>query len=265
MEARSVWDLPQWVDVTLLAGVTAIATGLGALPFLVVRNMSKRVQALATAVAGGAMLGASFGLIMEGLSSNGGEAAGVVGDGAWRTILGVALGIAVITASRRLIPSGGGLEVADLRRADARRAVLVIAVMTVHSAAEGIGVGVSFGDTLEFGLFITVAIAIHNIPEGLAISAVMVPNGTPVWKAAWWSVFSSIPQPVLALPAFLFVEAFAWWLPVGLGFAAGAMVWMVIAELLPESYDAASPNEASLAAGAGLTVMLALQTMLQVG
>ncbi len=254
--------MPDWFNVTLLAGVTAIATGLGALPFLVVRNMSKRVQSLATAAAAGAMLGASFGLIMEGMTTVGVASGEESGSGAWRTILGAAIGIVVITASRRLIPSGDGIEISSLQRANARRAVLVIAVMTVHSAAEGIGVGVSFGETLEFGLFITAAIAIHNIPEGLAISAVMVPNGTPVWKAASWSMFSSIPQPLLALPAFLFVDAFVWWLPVGLGFAAGAMIWMVVAELLPESFENAAPNAASLAVGLGVVSMLALQVAL---
>jgi len=258
-------DLPAWAEVTLFAAVTAVATGFGALPFLVVRNMSDRVQALATAVAAGAMLGASFGLIMEGFSANGVRAADAVGGGAWRTMLGASAGVVVITLMRRFLPSGDGVGVAELRGADARRAVVVIAVMTMHSAAEGVGVGVAFGDTVEFGLFITAAIAIHNIPEGLAISAVMVPSGTPVWKAALWSVFSSVAQPLLALPAFLFVEAFSWWLPVGLGFAAGAMFWMVIAELLPESFEDASPNAASLAAGVGFVGMLALQVALSVG
>lgn len=261
-----MWDLPAWVEVTLLAGLTAVATGLGALPFLLVRRMSERVQALATAVAGGAMVGASFGLVMEGMTLGGdaAAAAGALGGVAWLTILGVMLGVVVIALSRRLIPGDDHADVADLSGASARRALVVIAVMTAHSAAEGIGVGVAFGDTLEFGLFVTAAIAIHNIPEGLAISAVMVPNGTPVWKAAWWSVFSSLPQPLLALPAFLFVEAFEMWLPVGLGFAAGAMIWMVIAELLPESYEGTSANSASIAAGLGMSGMLGLQVLLQV-
>jgi zinc transporter ZupT len=75
--------------------------------------------------------------------------------------------------------------------------------------------------------------AVHNIPEGLAISLVLVPRGVTVWRAALWSIFSSLPQPLLAVPAFVFVEAFGASLPIGLGFAGGAMVWMVLTEVAP--------------------------------
>jgi zinc transporter ZupT len=73
-------------------------------------------------------------------------------------------------------------------------------------------------------LLIAIAIAVHNIPEGLAISLVLVPRGASVRSAAGWSIFSSLPQPLLAVPAYLFVEAFVGTLPAALGFAAGAMV-----------------------------------------
>ena len=81
--------------------------------------------------------------------------------------------------------------------------------MTAHSAAEGIGIGAAFGGSGAFGLVIAIAIAIQNIPEGLAISLVLVPRGMRVRTAAAWSVFSSLPQPIVAVPAFLFVEEFA--------------------------------------------------------
>ncbi|MEO0599232.1 MAG: ZIP family metal transporter, partial [Chloroflexota bacterium] len=88
-----------------------------------------------------------------------------------------------------------------------------------------------------FGSLISAAIAIHNIPEGLAISLVLIPRGTSVLKAAGWSIFSSLPQPLVAVPAFLFVLAFRPFLPFGLGLAAGAMIWMVFDELLPEALE----------------------------
>jgi ZIP family zinc transporter len=120
---------------------------------------------------------------------------------------------------------------------------------------------VSFGGGEALGVFITAAIAVHNIPEGLAISLVLVPRGIGVGRAAAWSVFSSLPQPLLAVPAFLFVETFLGFLPVGLGFAAGAMVWMVISELIPDARAAASSRAVAATLVASFGTMIAVQVL----
>jgi len=134
--------------------------------------------------------------------------------------------------------------------------------MTVHSVAEGVGVGAAFGGGETLGILIAVAIAIHNVPEGLAISLVLVPRGTSVRAAAGWSIFSSLPQPLLAVPAFLFVNAFEGLLPAALGFAAGAMVWMVLKELLPEALTQASPRAVVGTAAGAFVAMAAFQALL---
>ena len=141
---------------------------------------------------------------------------------------------------------------------------MVVGVMTVHSFTEGVGVGVSFGGGEAFGALITTAIALHNVPEGLAISLVLVPRGVSVLHAAGWSIFTSLPQPLMAVPAFLFVEWFAAVLPAGLGFAAGAMVWMVAAQLLPDAMHTARPIGVALAAAASAAAMIGLQLLLLV-
>jgi zinc transporter ZupT len=123
-------------------------------------------------------------------------------------------------------------------------------------------VGVAFGASETLGVFIAIAIAVHNIPEGLAISLVLVPRGVSVWRAAGWSVFSSLPQPLMALPAFLFVETFEPFLPVGLGFAAGAMLWLVVAELLPEAVAEARAGAVAATAAVSAAAMIAFQTLL---
>jgi zinc transporter ZupT len=146
--------------------------------------------------------------------------------------------------------------------ADALKIVLILGVMTLHSFTEGVGVGVSFGGGETLGAYISLAIAIHNIPEGLAISLVMVPRGTPVWKAGWWSIFSSLPQPLMAVPAFLFVDAFQPFLPVGLGFAAGAMIWMIFSELVPDALEDATPNTVAIAVVLSVSAMIAFQQLI---
>jgi len=170
--------------------------------------------------------------------------------------VGILVGLVLIVAADKLINRESKLDVADLDGADARKALLILGIMTAHSFAEGIGVGVSFGGGEELGFFITAAIAVHNIPEGLAISLVLIPRGTRIWKAAGWSIFTSLPQPLMAVPAFLFVLAFEPFLPVGLGLAAGAMIWMVFAELIPDALEDASGS------AVGISVVLAFAGLL---
>jgi ZIP family zinc transporter len=226
---------------------TAIATGLGALPFALKRLGVRNWLGPANAIASGVMLGASASLLIEGAARSGG-----------RTAIGTGAGAIFVYLAYRAVGERS-LTLGTLRGVDARKALLIVGVMTAHSAAEGIGVGAAFGDTDTFGLLIAAAIAVQNIPEGLAISLVLVPRGTRVRTAAAWSVFSSLPQPLLAVPAFLFVEQFRAVLPVGLGFAAGAMVWMVGRELLPEALQQ-GPRRAVVAVTlVSFALMLALQ------
>ena len=157
-----------------------------------------------------------------------------------KTLLGASVGLVAIAFTAHWLNRRENLRFEALSGAQARTAVMIVAVMTVHSMAEGIGVGVAFGPGRSFGLLTALAIALHNIPEGLAISLVLVPRGVSVPRAAGWSVVTSLPQPVLAVPAFVFVEAFRGALPVGLGFAGGAMIWMVLARILPDMFRAFS-------------------------
>jgi zinc transporter ZupT len=231
--------------------LTALATGLGALPLLFAHEHGARWLGVANALAAGVMLGASASLLIEGAKR-----------GSGRLAAGALLGALFVVAGQWWLSRTPSPSLGSLHGADARKALLIVAVMTVHSVAEGVGVGASFGGGRELGVLITVAIAIHNIPEGLAISLVLVPRGARVRTAAWWSVFSSLPQPLLAVPAYVFVAAFAGILPVGLGFAAGAMVLLVARELLPDAWRQA-PHRLVLAnASLACAAMVGLQLLL---
>jgi zinc transporter ZupT len=242
--------LPDWAIVAFYALLTALATGLGALPFLFVRTVSSTTAAYANAVAAGLMLGACFGLLAEGTQS-----------GTWQTLVGALLGMIFIFVTQRALASiDVGFE--KITGADARRVILVLVVMTVHSIAEGVAVGASFGGGLTLAAVITIAIAVHNVPEGIAISSVLRPKGVSVARCAGWSIFSSLPQPLMAVPAFLFVEAFAPALPYGIGFAAGAMILMVIVELLPEAFEDAPRERIALVTSLTLMAMVLFQKAL---
>jgi zinc transporter ZupT len=237
--------------VFLAALLTAVATGLGALPLLVRRRVDATGVGLATAIAAGFMLGASVGLFSTGAA-----------DGLLRTSVGGLLGAGFIVVTRWRLGLRHDVHFGALRGADAMGALMIVGVMTVHSFTEGVGVGVAFGGGETLGVLITLAIAVHNIPEGLAISLVIVPRGISVGRAAAWSVFSSLPQPLMALPAFLLVEWFGPVLPIGLGFAGGAMVWMVAAQLLPDALRTAGLRRVAAATVGAAVLMVALQLAL---
>ncbi len=241
------------VLVFLLALLTAVATGLGAVPFAFAKHPTRRWLGASNAVAAGLMLAASFGLLYEGVNYD-----------LFRTLAGALLGLGFIVAARRLLRQDEHPAVfAGMGGLDARKGLLIVGVMTVHSFTEGISIGVSFGGGQALGLFISVALAVHNIPEGLAISLVLVPRGVSVARAAWWSVFSSLPQPLMAVPAFLFVELFRPLLPYGLGFAAGAMIWMVFSELVPDALEEASSDLVAVVLTASVVAMVAFQVLIR--
>ena len=204
--------------------ITAVATGLGALPFFWTNHVHKRQLGRYNSLAAGLMVGASIVLLYEGLV-----------DSLLLVASGVILGVLFVIITGYLLKE---VEIADpnyFTKASFRQMVLIIVVMTAHSFAEGISIGFSFGGSMEFGLLIVLAMAIQNVPEGLAVGAVLCPRGISPTRAAWWSIFTSLPQPLMAVPAFLFVKSFAHFLPLGLGFAGGAMIWVVFAELVPET------------------------------
>lgn len=239
-----------WI-VFLAALVTALATGLGALPFFLVRQFSPRWLGVFNAIAGGLMLGASQGLINEGIAIS-----------PWLLIAGMAAGVAAIALLNRKLSSDKSAAISAIRTSGRMKALMIIGVMTLHSFAEGIGVGVAYGGGQTLGAFITAAIAIHNIPEGLAISLILVPQGTSPTKAGLWSIFTSLPQPIMAVPAFLLVTLFKPFLPFGLGLAAGAMLWMVISELLPDALETAPKELVGVVLTLAFSAMLAFQALL---
>ncbi len=245
--------------------LTALATWLGALPFAGKQSLWKAWHAKANALAASLMLAASFGLIYEGVqySIPSLEHAFLgIGASSRGVVLGICGWLAFITAADTFLRRYKHLHIENIHGANARKVILILGVMTVHSFAEGVAIGVSFGPSMSFGIFIALAIALHNIPEWLAISSVMTSKWVKRWKAGLWSIFSSLPQPLMAIPAYLFVQQFAPFLPTGLWFAAGAMIWMVVAELLPDAYEGAPKETIATIITIGIAGMILFQGLI---
>ena len=249
-EGISLWT------VFWYAFLTAVATWLGAIPFVFLKRRDPWVVGVSNAIAAGLMLGASYGLVYEGIDVD-----------LRKTIVWIVLGLLFVFFSHWLVEQkiDGNLKkklLTEAAQKNFKKMFLIVLIMTIHSAAEGIGIWTSFGWGEQFWAIMSIAIAIHNIPEGLAISSILVPRWVPWRQAALWSIFTSLPQPILAVPAFLFVSAFANLLPVGLGFAAGAMFWLVFADILPDAHKNLPNVLVGILTTLALAWMIAFQVVL---
>jgi ZIP family zinc transporter len=218
-----------------------------------------------SAVAAGMMVAASYSLIWEGCEFSDEAHDNSEFSSTVRTAFGVFLGLAFILCTKQFLDAHEDLKVGELSAADARKVILIMFVMTLHSFSEGVGIGVSFGGShgKELGMFISASLAVHNIPEGLAVAIVLLPRKMSKINISLWCIMTSIPQPLMAVPAYLFVHKFIPVLPVGLGFAGGAMAWVAFAELLMEAFeDTDSVAVTGLISTTSLGIMLALQGLM---
>ncbi|MBN2470883.1 MAG: ZIP family metal transporter [Anaerolineae bacterium] len=241
-------------DTVIAATITVLANGLGGLPFVFVEEFPRTLARLGWAVSGGLMLAASvFNLIMPGVEDGG--------------IMAVAAGI-FVGASLMALTSwwldGREFSIEGLSADGSKRILMVLVTLFIHSFPEGLAIGVAYGSgEAGLGLLMAVAIAIHNIPEGVAVSLPLRAEGVSGWKCVGWALISGVPQLIAAVPAYLAVMAFRPVLPYAFGFAAGAMIFLVMSEMIPESRANEMQRLSSAAAGmAGFLLMMVLQNVL---
>jgi zinc transporter ZupT len=249
-------NLLLWAFITGV--ISALATGLGAPLVAWVGTDSKTIRSFASALAAGMMISASvFSLVQEGI-----EMEGKVAFAAPKVIVGLLVGTGFLWFIRNHFDTDDGDEFLPRLKLNSRSLLLFIALF-IHSSPEGVAIGVGFatGD-FDFGLIMATAISIHNIPEGIAMSIPMRADGASVWKCAGISVLTSVPQPLFAVPAAWGFRYFQPGLPVGLGFAGGAMIYVVVVELLPDALEHGSENVTAWGVMVGLTFMLTLSVLL---
>lgn len=252
---------------SLLAGG---ATVLGALPILKIGRPTEQQETLLLGFAAGVMLAASFfSLIIPGL-----EQAREMGAGRLQAsatiVAAVLIGAAAMANINSIIPPldklGLGPEV--LRDASmasrTRRVWLFVAAITLHNFPEGLAVGVGFGGgDLQAGTATAIGIGIQNIPEGLAVAGALAGIGYSPGRAVLAALASGLVEPVAGLIGVSVVSFSEPLLPWGLGFAAGAMIYIVASEIIPETHARlAGGGKATLAMMVGLGAMMFLDTTL---
>ena len=186
-------------------------------------------------------------------------------EGSAATVAAGALtGLVFLLAARQLL--GHRRESSrEALSADARTSLLVFAVLFVHSLPEGFAIGTAYASkTAGLGLFVVLAIALQNIPEGTSVAIPMREAGYSGRQQFWAAVGTSAPQPVGALIAYALVEQISSLLPFSFAFAAGAMLSLVAIELVPQALAGRRYGRAAAGAAAGAAIMGALSLLIGV-
>lgn len=249
-------NLIYWSSLTGL--ISCLATGLGAIPVHFVKNNSKFLRAFSSAFAAGMMISASvFSLAQEGISLK-----SKFPLAPYEVILGLLLGAFFFWGTEKMIEHLH-LDQHSLAKGLSKKGVLLFIAMFIHSIPEGIAIGVGFATgNFSFGLIMAIAIGVHNIPEGIAVSLPLKKDGASTWRCAWASILTSVPQPLLAAPAALLAWFFEPVLPIGLGFAGGAMIYLVVSEMLPEAIEEGGHVLAAWGVMIGLCTMLLITNLI---
>ena len=241
--------------LTLAGSATALATGLGAVPVFFLGTRAEELRPL--------LWGLTVGLM--GVASIAGLLLPALDEGSTTTVLlGTAVGVAFMLGSRRAL-EGRDVHIAGLRGVSVRRALLVFGVLLVHSLPEGLAIGTAYAsDTAGLALFIILAMALQNVPEGTSVAIPMEAAGFSRVQQFWAAVATSVPQPVGAVIAYLLVEQVEALLAFSFAFAAGAMLALVVVELAPQAFARAGVRGGILGTALGSALMLLLAATLGV-
>lgn len=241
---------------SLLAG---LATGVGALPIFVTRNITKRVLDPLLGFAAGVMLAAtSFSLIIPAIEYGGG---GV--RGASIALVGILAGGLFLDLADRFFPDKNLLRGPSLNHDNLRKVWLFALAITVHNFPEGLAVGVGFGNgDLANGLSIAIAIGLQNLPEGLAVALPFLREGIAPLRAFAIALATGLVEPLGGLIGVGLVQIARPALPLALAFAAGAMLFVISQEIIPETQKEATSKIATHAILIGFVIMMFLDNVL---
>ncbi len=243
---------------SILAG---LATGVGALPALFFKDISRNLFNSLLGAAAGVMLAATaFSLLVPGMAYG-----NVIwpGKGIYVVSIGMMLGAAFLHYADRQLPHVHFDSISDVHLNSLKKVWLFIIAITIHNFPEGMSVGVSFGSgEMKNGVVLAIAIALQNIPEGLAVALPLVGLGYNKWKAVGIATLTGLVEPVGGLLGITMVTVFEPILPVAMGFAAGAMLFVISEEIIPETHSGGRSRYATFALMAGFIIMMILDNML---
>ncbi|MFG0333638.1 MAG: ZIP family metal transporter [Maioricimonas sp. JB049] len=269
--------MPDWfaefnpIVQALLAGLfTWSVTALGAASVFFSCQFDQRLLDSMLGFAGGVMMAASYWSLLAPAI----EIAENRGTAPWGpAAAGLIAGVFTLWALDKLLPHlhpGMPTEQAEGPASTWQRSVLLVTAITLHNIPEGLAVGVAFGGvisgipsaTLDGAGALALGIGLQNFPEGIAVAMPLRGEGMSRRKAFWFGQLSAVVEPVAAVLGAAAVAYAAPILPYALSFAAGAMIFVVVEELIPESQQAGHVDLSTVAFVVGFTVMMILDVAL---
>lgn len=263
LDAVSLSD-PRLTGALLGGGMAALATALGTLPVLLSHQLSQRTHDTMLGFGAGVMLAAcSFSLIIPGLAAA--RTMGAGGWGAGGTVgLGIAAGALFLMLIDRIVPHEHFFKGLEGPRALAMKRVwLFVLAIAVHNLPEGLAIGVAYAGTdPASALALATGVSIQDVPEGMVVALALRGVGYGRWTCAGLGVLSGLVEPVAAVVGAGLVGLSAGMLPWGLAAAAGAMLYVISHEIIPESHRAGHERWATGGLMLGFIVMMLLDTAL---
>ena len=233
---------------------TYLLTALGTLPVLFFRSAPRALMDAMMGFAAGVMVAAScWSLLVPAIETGG------VGVATTGLLAGAAFLFGADQLLPHLHPEFPDEAVAEGPHVAWQRSVLLMLAMTLHNFPEGMAVGVSFGGgDLGSAVALSIGIGLQNVPEGLAIALPLRYGGMSRGRAFFWGQLSAAVEPVAGVVGAALVLTSAAFLPYGMAAAAGAMLYVVVEELIPETVRSGTPDVATLGFVGGFAVMMAL-------
>jgi len=255
---------PNLRGALLGGGTAAAATALGTLPILLSQNFSKRTYDCFLGFGAGVMLGATaFSLVIPALAAS--KAAGAGNWGASLTVGGgVMAGAALLLLLGRVVSTDGILDTEDARMTHSmRRAWLFVWAVALHNLPEGLAIGVAYGgiDVVKANSLAT-GISIQDVPEGLVVALALRTVGYGRVLSAGLGMLSGAIEPVAAVAGVALIGLASGLLPFALAAAAGAMLFVIVHDVIPESQESGNATWASAALVFGFVLMTVLDTAL---
>lgn len=242
---------------SILAG---LATGFGALPALWLTKISDELFNSLLGAAAGVMLAATaFSLLVPGL-----EYGNLFwsGKGIYVVSVGMLIGAVFLHHADKHLPHIHFDTLSDAQLNTLKKIWLFIIAITIHNFPEGMAVGVSFGaGDIKNGIVLATAIALQNIPEGLAVALPLVGLGYNKWKAVGIATLTGLVEPVGGLLGVTMVTIFEQILPIAMGFAAGAQLFVISEEIIPETHSKGRSRYATFSLMGGFILMMILDNL----